>query len=366
MRIIFTVTNELNFDQRMIRICNSLAETGHIVKVIGVEPGISSKLYKKKYQQKRLPVFFKKGFGFYFEYNIRLFLYLLFQKTDIFCCIDLDTMVPVFFASILKGKIKVYDAHEYFSQQKEIITRPAIYRVWHFIERTLLPKFLNGYTVSHGIAKEFLKNYGVKYEVIRNVPLLKPLTESGFKEKIILYRGNVNEGRGFEFLIPAMRNVNATLIICGDGNYLSKARLLVEEHKLENKILFKGKFLPDELDEVTLHSYIGVNFVEPIGQNQLLSLANKFFDYIHNAIPQVTMNFPEYKKINDEYEVALLINDLSTSVIAKSLNLLLDSKEVYNRLQQNCIHAREVYNWQNEQKKLISFYAKIALAKNVS
>ena len=188
MRITFTVTNGLNYDQRMIRICNSLANEGNIVKLIGVKHSDSPALEPKNYQQQRLNVLFRKGFGFYFEYNVRLFFYLLFQKTDVFCCIDLDTMLPVYFASSLKRKIKVYDAHEYFSQQKEIITRPKIYRTWHFIERTFVPKFKHGYTVSEGIAQEFLKKYHVPYEVIRNVPLLKPLPDIVDKEKIIMCR----------------------------------------------------------------------------------------------------------------------------------------------------------------------------------
>ena len=356
MRIIFTVTNELNYDQRMIRICNTLSESGYGIKIVGREFNNSAQLEKKKYQQKRLRIFFKKGFGFYFEYNLRLFCYLLFQKTDLLCCIDLDTMVPVYFTSVLKRKKRVYDAHEYFSQQKEIITRPKIYCVWHFIERTFVPKFVTGYTVSDGIAKELLENYGVKYEVIRNVPLLTTLRGNHSKEKIVQYQGSVNEGRGFEFLIPAMKNVNATLLIYGDGNFLEKAKELVQENQLQRKILFKGKFLPGELGKITQEGYLGINLVEPLGQNQFLSLANKFFDYIQNAIPQVTMDFPEYKKINDEYEVALLISDLSVGVIEKSLKNLLEDANLYNRLEENCLKAREIYNWQNEEKKLIDFY----------
>ncbi len=356
MRIIFTVTNELNYDQRMIRICNSLLEEGFAIKIIGRKFSNSTAVEKKKYLQKRLPVLFKKGLGFYAEYNTRLFLYLLFQKTDIFCCIDLDTMLPVYFASVLRRKIRVYDAHEYFSQQKEIIIRPIIYRVWHFIERTFIPKFRKGYTVSDGIAKEFLIKYRVRYEVIRNVPLLKPLPESHSKEKIILYRGSVNEGRGFEYLIPAMKNIKAVLQIYGDGNFLEKAKTMVQENQLQDKITFKGRFLPDQLDRITRQAYVGINLVEPLGENQFLSLANKYFDYIQNAIPQVTMDFPEYKKINDTYEVALLLKDLSIPEIEKSLLILLKDQETYCRLQQNCLKAREEYNWQNEEKKLISFY----------
>jgi glycosyltransferase involved in cell wall biosynthesis len=340
----------------MIRICNSLANAGNIVKLIGAEHSNSPALENKMYQQHRLPVYFKKGFGFYFEYNVRLFFYLLFQRTDVYCCIDLDTILPVYFASVLKRKTKVYDAHEYFSQQKEIITRPKIYSIWHFIERTFVPKFKNGYTVSEGIAQQFLKQYHVQYEVIRNVPLQKPLPEIVDKEKIIIYQGSVNEGRGFEYVIPAMTEVDAVLEIYGDGNFLSQAKSLVTENKLEKKVIFKGKFLPADLESITSQGYIGINFVEPVGQNQLLSLANKFFDYMHHSVPQVTMNFLEYKRINNEYEVAVLIEELSIASVSNSLNFLLNNKDVYLRLKENCLKAMEVFNWQNEEKKLIAFY----------
>jgi len=33
--------------------------------------------------------------------------------------------------------------------------------------------------------------------------------------------------------------------------------------------------------------------------------------------------------------------------------------EFYERLRKNCFRAREVYSWENEEKKLIEFYSKI-------
>ncbi|MEO8822992.1 MAG: glycosyltransferase [Ginsengibacter sp.] len=363
MRQIFTVTNDLNYDQRMIRICNTLSKAGHEVKLVGVRFKESSPLEEKEYLQKRLRIFFKKGFGFYLEYNVKLFVFLLFQKTDTLCCIDLDTMLPVYFASILKNKTRIYDAHEYFSQQKEIITRPKIYKFWHFIEKHFVPKFKNGYTVSEGIAQALKNNYKVDYSVIRNLPLLKTLPVNTSESKIILYRGNVNEGRAFEFLIPAMKSVNAQLIICGDGNFFEQTKSLVEKNQLQNKIEFRGRLLPEELSEITAKAFIGINLVEPLGNNQFLSLANKFFDYIQNGLPQLTMNFPEYKKVNDEYEVALLLNDLSVESIAGSLNLLLENDSLYSQLKENCRKAREVYNWQNEERKLIEFYRQFIVNK---
>ncbi|MEO6818904.1 MAG: hypothetical protein ABI204_04190, partial [Ginsengibacter sp.] len=106
-RIIFTVTNDLTYDQRMIRICNSLGSAGYEVSLIGVRRKNSIPLIHQSFNQKRLPIAFQKGLLFYLEINIRLFFHLLFKKAEIFCCIDLDTMLPVYFASVLRKKIRV-------------------------------------------------------------------------------------------------------------------------------------------------------------------------------------------------------------------------------------------------------------------
>ncbi len=360
-RIVFTVTNELNYDQRMIRICSSLTQAGYTVTLIGKKTKISSPLAKKEYRQKRLFTIFNKGFGFYAGYNIRLFFYLLFKKADLICCIDLDTILPVWLAGKLKSTKLVYDAHEYFSQQKEIISRPRIHSVWKWIEKTFVPEFKNGYTVSHSIAAQFKTIYGVDYEVIRNLPMLKPLSPHlQQKEKIILYQGAVNEARGLEFLIPAMKGIDAKLVIYGDGNFIEETKSLIEANNLQDKVFLKGMVLPEKLDEITQKAFIGINFVENIGLNQYYSLANKFFDHIQNGLPQVSMNYPEYKKINDEFTVALLIDDLHPDTIINAINKLLNDHELYNHLQQNCLKARQILNWQNEEKKLIAFYHKIS------
>jgi glycosyltransferase involved in cell wall biosynthesis len=147
---------------------------------------------------------------------------------------------------------------------------------------------------------------------------------------------------------------------------LEQAKRITNENQLQEKVFFQGKFLPIELDLITQQAYIGVNLVEALGKSQVLSLANKFFDFIQNEVPQITMDFPEYKRINDDYQVALLIKNLSVQDIHQSLNILLENEELYFRLKQNCMKAREKYNWQNEEKKLIGFYKKFGDNTNQS
>ena len=209
------------------------------------------------------------------------------KKTDLICAIDLDTILPVWLATMLRRKKRVYDAHELFCEMKEVMSRPRIYRFWKWVEGKTVPRFPLGYTVSQPIADEFYRDYGVRYAVIPNMPVLQPLVLPEKKEKFLLYQGAVNEGRSFETIIPAMRQVNARLFIAGDGNFMQQAKQLTKEYGLEQKIIFLGKIEPVRLAELTRSAWAGIALVENKGKNNYFSLANRFFDYIQAGLPQL-------------------------------------------------------------------------------
>ena len=357
--LIFTVTNDLTTDQRMIRICSSLVSAGYDVLLVGLKQKSGEPLAARPFRQKRLPCFFQSGKGFYIEYNIRLYFFLLFTKVDLLCAIDLDTILPCYFISKIKSCKRVYDAHELFCEMQEIVTRPGIYKFWKGIEQFSIPKFPFGYTVNEPIAAEFKKMYNVDYIVVRNLPVLRTLVIPEKTTKYLLYQGAVNEGRSFETLIPAMKQVAAQLVICGEGNFLNQAKELVRQHRLQDKIIFKGKLSPEELLPITLGACAGITLFDSTGLSNYYSLANRFFDYCHAGLPQVCVNYPVYKEINNQHSIAVLINDLKEETIAGALNRLLEDEELYHELQQNCLKAREVLNWDLEEKKLIEFYANL-------
>lgn len=367
--ITLTVTNDLTYDQRMQRICSSLATSGYKVKLIGRILPTSISLKKENYKQRRLAVWFKKGKLMYIEFNLRLFIYLLFTRSNVICAIDLDTILPCYFASIIKQTKRVYDAHELFTEQKEIVTRPSIQKLWLKVERFAIPKFKNGYTVNKFIADELEKRYGVKYKIIRNLPALKPYTQYRTHSTLhqppstpfIIYQGAVNEGRCFETLIPAMKWIDAKLVVCGEGNFFEETKKLVKKHKLTSKIEMRGYVPPDTLATLTPTASVAVTLFENIGLNQFHSLANRFFDYIMAGVPQVCVGYPEYEVINDQYEVAYLIYDTSAETISKALNNVLSDDVLYQKLKDNCLRAREVLNWKLEEESLLRFYHQLFL-----
>ncbi len=359
IHLFFTVSNDLSYDQRMKRICTSLGMNGFSVSLIGRKLPNSLPLAKEIYTQYRLTCFFSTGKLFYIEYNIRLFLFLFFKKPDAICAIDLDTILPCYIISELKNIPRIYDAHELFTEMKEVVTRPVIKHFWMGIEKFSVPKFSFGYTVCESIAEVFHQRYAVKFKTIRNLPVKNSEVEVPEREDFILYQGAVNESRGLEFLVPAMKMVDRKLIICGDGNFMSQLKILIHKNKLAEKIILKGMLKPNELKYYTNKAFIGISILENTGLNQYLSLQNKFFDYLNAGLPQVSMNFPEYRKINEQYEVAFLVDELDPKKIAEAINNLIDDKMKYNQLRNNCLLAREEFNWEKEEKKLIDFYKNI-------
>jgi glycosyltransferase involved in cell wall biosynthesis len=393
-RVFCTVTNELNYDQRMIRICTSLTSAGFSVTLIGRVDRSSPALAQRPYRQHRLKMWTRRGKLFYLEYHFRLFFYLMGQKMDAICAIDLDSILPCYFVSWLRRIPRLYDAHELFCEMQEVVSRPFIHRIWKAVERFAVPAFQQGYTVSGQIAGEFRRLYGVEYAVVRNLPVLEGAEGAGdattggehvsgekkvkngefatirigksgtmgagpVAGRYVLYQGAVNEGRCFETLIPAMQQVDAPLLVCGEGNFLAKARELTAQHGLQEKIIFKGAVRPEELRSITRSAWCGITLFDRRGLSNYYSLANRFFDYMHAGIPQLAMNYPAYREINNCYPIAVLIDEPGVREVADALNELLTNPELYQSLSEGCKRARLRYNWQEEEKILIRLYQQV-------
>ena len=357
-KIIFAVTNDLNYDQRMHRICHSLHALGYQVMLVGRERRYSLPLTFRPYRQHRLKCFFNTGKLFYAEFTLRLWCYLRTRTYDVYCAVDLDTALPLYFRARATAGLFGYDAHEYFPEVPEVTDRPGVKRVWEAIERYIVPRTDFAYTVTASLAWIFEKKYNRPFEVIRNLSYYQFFDMPVKKEKIILYQGALNIGRGLEPLLEAMQHVEAKLMICGEGDLYYSLQQLSKELRLSHKVCFTGFLLPEQLLAITRQAYIGIMLLENNGLSYYHSLANKFFDYIQAGIPQVAVDFPEYRTINGQYHVAILVTPDPDS-ISQALNRLLHDQSFYKKMAINCEKARQELNWQREELKLIALYEQL-------
>lgn len=346
----------------MQRICTSLANNGFKVTLIGRNLPASAPLSAQwPFEQKRFNMWFQKGKLFYITYNLCLFWHLLTTPYDIYGAIDLDTLLPHYLVARIKKKPFTYDAHEYFAELPEIVTRPWVRRAWKALEKYIVPRTQYAYTINQTYADLFKKEYNTDFQVIRNATVLRPLEIPEKKEQYILYQGAVNVGRGIEQMIEAMQYIKGCkLYICGTGDVYDDCVALSVRLGLTDSVKFWGRIAPDQLRQFTLHATLGFTLFTRQGLSYYYSLANRFFDYFHCGVPQLCMDYPEYKHINNLFEIAVLLDNLNPQHIAQKVNELLNNPQYYHYLQDNCLKARQKINWQEEEIKLIALYRSLA------
>ncbi|MBX7227313.1 MAG: glycosyltransferase [Chitinophagales bacterium] len=356
-RILCTVSNDLGTDQRMHRICNSLQKNGYEVCLIGKlsnnKLNIDNQLFKTIY----LNILFNKGFLFYTLLNVQLFFTLLFKRADIICAVDLDTILPC----LLVGKIKrikvVYDAHEYFPESPEITHRPKLKHFWQQIEALAMQYCDSCYTVTESIAEILSQAYKREVSVIRNLPYYSPERNEN-NGKYLLYQGALNEGRGLEELLVAMKQIPLPLYLAGSGDIADKLKALAKHLRIEDKVHFLGNISYLKLKEITYNSLITINLLKyNSSKSYYYSLGNKTFDYIQAEVPSICIDFPEYRKIAEAYETCILVKDLEAATIVSAVKELMNNKFTYHLIRTNCQIAKKELCWEKEEKKLLEIYA---------
>jgi len=365
-RIYLAVTNDLITDNRVHKVANTLLKSGAKVTVIGRKKKNSLAMGKRPYLTKRFSLLFSKGPVFYLEYNLRLFLFLFFRKFDFVVANDLDTLLGSYYASRFRFKNLVYDSHEYFTEVPELVNRPFPRKVWKILENKILPKINYSYTVSESIARTYQRQYGIKMEVVRNVPYFQknetssPILKKSLKK--IIYQGSLNVGRGLEHIIDAMQFIeNAKLEIIGDGDITDKLKRQIQEKRLNEKIELKGKIPFEDLSQHTAQADLGIALEENLGLNYYYALPNKLFDYIQARIPALTSPFPEMQKIVNQYEIGTVYDHKNPVLLAEKINEIFRLEKRFNKWKKNTEKAAQELCWENEEKVLVDIYANLGL-----
>ncbi len=355
-RIIVSITNDISTDQRVEKVCNTLYNAGYEILLIG-RNNKNSKPINRNYKTRRINILFKKSFLFYVEFNIKLFFILLFSKKNILLSNDLDTLLANYLVSVLQRKKLVYDSHELFPEIPELVNRPFVKSFWSSLEKIILPKLKNTYTVCESIAKFYDARYQTNFKTIMNLPAKKEINVHKFPfdyndQKIILYQGAINIGRGLELIIETMQFLNnCILVIIGDGDIFMELQQEVQSKKINDKVYFLGRKSPIELHHLTPLADLGISIEEDLGLNYKYALPNKIFDYIQAEVPILVSDLPEMKKVVLDHKVGEIVINRNPQRLANQIE-----KIFHNNYSKALKTAKEKLIWENQEELLLSIF----------
>ncbi len=322
----------------------------------------------RTYKSHRMKLIFEKGPLFYAEYNMRLFLFLLFHRANCLLSNDLDTLLPNFWISRLKRIKLIYDSHEYFTEVPELVNRPKVQKVWKRIEEYVVPKLPEMITVCKSIADMFHEKYGIDVHVIRNIPMRKMLPSPATREEvgldpekhILLLQGSgINIHRGSEELVEAMRYLDdCQLVIIGGGDVLPILKEKVAQNHWDEKVKFFPRMPYQKMMAITQLAELGFTLDKDTNLNYRFSLPNKLFDYIQAGVPVVASHLVEIERIVRNYNIGTFVENHDPQSIAETIENALNDKDSLALWKQNLTIAARELCWENEEKVLLDIYEK--------
>ncbi len=322
----------------------------------------------RTYKSHRMKLIFEKGPLFYAEYNMRLFLFLLFHRANCLLSNDLDTLLPNFWISRLKRIKLIYDSHEYFTEVPELVNRPKVQKVWKRIEEYVVPKLPEMITVCKSIADMFHEKYGIDVHVIRNIPMRKMLPSPATREEvgldpekhILLLQGSgINIHRGSEELVEAMRYLDdCQLVIIGGGDVLPILKEKVAQNHWDEKVKFFPRMPYQKMMAITQLAELGFTLDKDTNLNYRFSLPNKLFDYIQAGVPVVASHLVEIERIVRNYNIGTFVENHDPQSIAETIENALNDKDSLALWKRNLTIAARELCWENEEKVLLDIYEK--------
>lgn len=288
---------------------------------------------------------------------------------DIYHSNDLNTLPQGYVSAKWRFKKKplIYDSHEVQT------SRTGYDSSWYKRFEHFFIKRMDSMIVENDTRAKFNEElYGFYPHVLHNYPSLEiqqvdekvdlhGMLGLPFDEKILLYQGGIQAGRGLEHLVEAYPLFKeGTLVFIGDGKLKGKIEQMVKDRKLEDGIKFIPKVPVRDLPKYTKNAYLGFQVLNNINFNHWSASSNKLFEYMMNEVPVVACDFPEIKSAVEEGQVGVTIDPHDPKEIAKGVNYLLENREKRDFFSANCKSARKKYNWENEQKYLLEVYNKYA------
>ena len=186
----------------------------------------------------------------------------------------------------------------------------------------------------------------------------------GLKGKIVIgYVGSYKRWHGLDVAIDMIQSLsrktaNYHLLLIGNGPCFTSIKKKIIDKNLDCFVT-QINYIPhtDVAEHIASFDYALMSYPN-IDSFYFSPL--KMFEYMAAGIPVVASDFPFWQEIIERHNCGICVDPHNPQEIAKAVNTLLTDNELAAAMGANGRRAvEEVYNWQNEERKLLNLYQEL-------
>jgi glycosyltransferase involved in cell wall biosynthesis len=217
--------------------------------------------------------------------------------------------------------------------------------------------------VSPSIVQWYEEKFGPKQnEIILNSPIYMESikrrlhNESYFRKKytisdnikIFLYLGIIGKGRGVEMYLNIFESegISSHIVFMGYGDLVDD---VINRSKSCNRIHFHPRVEHERVVEISQSADVGLAIIEDVSLSDYYCLPNKLFEYAFAGIPVLASDFPDMKRMIEEYKLGA-----TTKIDYQSVRDSIIRIQEFGLSTSDC----DLYpiSWQNQSIKLLNVY----------
>jgi len=290
------------------------------------------------------------------------------RKPNVIHAHDVNVLPTAWLAAKICRVPLVYDAHEISTSREGY---QAFRKAVGWIEKRLMPNVAGAITTTDMRAKYFAWAYKIPRPIVlQNRPRLSAPTEQTDYLKsylklennwpIVLYQGGLQPGRGLRKLVRSAALVpNVYFVLIGGGRQTLELQSIAQELSITDRVKFIPTVPLAELPLFTASADIGVQPIENSCLNHYTTDSNKLFEYALAGLPVLATDFPEIRKIVQNFEIGKVVKGRSDERFADALNSMLEDENKLHEFRHNALKHRNKLCWEEQEHKLVNMYRKI-------
>jgi glycosyltransferase involved in cell wall biosynthesis len=174
---------------------------------------------------------------------------------------------------------------------------------------------------------------------------------------IVLYQGGIQKGRGMRILIEVAERVeNTYFVYLGSGKLDQIIKDMVIEKQLERRVFMVPMVPLIDLPTYTASADIGVQLLRNTCLNHYSTESNKLFEYLMAGLPVIVSDFPEMRRIVEEYHVGLTVNPDDIDDITGAIKKMISSPDLYQQYRRNALDSAKSLCWEEQEHRLVDLY----------
>lgn len=267
----------------------------------------------------------------------------------------------------------VYDVHELFFDSalpsKGFRAKDRFMRLFRPLERYLAHRAAGVIVVSEPIADWLARKLNIPRPVVlQNMVKIGDIEPSSVVyptqgRRTIVHTGGLSKARHLPELVSALAYMpdDIVLVLMGAGPLRDQLLALAIELDVFERLIIIPPVPINKVVSTMAQANIAAVLVSSQTAQYDLTMANKFYEAVAAGLPLVCSPTTAAAAVMRQFDLGVLCDPTDPKAIAEAVCKLLEP-ETYAYFRAKVLKAREVLNWETEERKLIDLYQNILSA----